>query len=79
MTTSPDIDGTIKLTTQEISEKLGISKTEAYGLVSTLESQNLLIPTGVKKTQGKGNGAKIYRVDPQLPTKMQTLLSKLLQ
>lgn len=68
----------LQMTTQQIAEKLGIDKQEAYGLVSFMEKQGFIKPCGVHKIAGtKGKGSTIYELDPTLVQSMHVLLSRL--
>ncbi len=68
----------IELTAQDIGEKLGLKKSNVYGVVSFLETSGLVKPIGVRKVGGsKGRGSTVYSCDPQLPSKVAQLFSQL--
>jgi len=68
----------LELTTQEIAERLGIDKGEAYGLVGFLEKMGLVQAIGTKKAPGsKGKGATVYALDASLPARASELLGKI--
>lgn len=70
----------VQMTTQEIAQKLGIDKQEAYSLVSFMEKRQFIRPCGVRKPEGgKGKGSTVYELDPALVNRMQDLLQRLFQ
>ena len=69
------------LTIEQIAEKMGVSKTEAYGLVKCFER------TGVLKTEGKapraehqrGRSSHLYRFNDEIVSAAASLLATLIE
>lgn len=69
------------LTIEQIAEKMGVSKTDAYGLVRCFEA------AGVLKTEGKapraehqrGRSAHLYRFNDEIVSEAASLLAQLIE
>ncbi len=68
----------LELTTQEIADKLGVTKQAAYGLIQFLSFTKLVNNGSVRKgPDGKGKGSKTYLVADTLPDAVREALVKL--
>lgn len=68
-----------EMTTQDVAEKLGVDRQEAYSLVSFLEKRGFIKAVAVKKPEnGKGKGATIFQFNENTVNDMHDLLVRLL-